>query len=65
MKETRLYGLFEKINGKWQRIGNLAFRKSVAIRVFQSALLGGTMNGKEMGLRVVKGTPAPNGWEAV
>lgn len=39
MKETRKYSLFEKREGKWVRISELAYKKSTAIRVFQSALL--------------------------
>jgi hypothetical protein len=65
MRETRLYGLFVRNGKKWERIGALAFRKSVAVRLFQTALLNGSMQGKEMALRPVAGKPAPEGWESV
>jgi len=45
-KEKRQYGLFEKQDGKWVRLHeNLSFHKSVAIRIFQSALLAPHLNG--------------------
>ena len=54
-KETRLYGLFERQEGKWIRLfDTLSFRKSVAVRLFQNHLLSGTMEGKEMALKPVK-----------
>jgi hypothetical protein len=60
MRETRLYGLFEKEklpNGKFQftRVcGRAAFRKTEAVRCFQSLLLGGALQGRVMELRPVK-----------
>jgi len=54
MKEKRLYSVFEKKDGKWERLTTLAFKKEAAIRIFQNILLGGSCAGKEMALRVVK-----------
>lgn len=46
MKETRQYGLFEKQNGTWVDIApTLHFKKSVAVKVFQNALLAPYFNG--------------------
>ena len=46
MKETRKYGLFEKKDGKWVRIfPKLSFPKSIAVRIFQNALLAQAMQG--------------------
>lgn len=55
-KETRLYGLFEKVEGKWVRLlPTLSFTRSKAVKVFQNALLAGIFDGKTRTLRVVKG----------
>ncbi len=54
MTQTRLYSLFEKVNGKWERQSGLALHKSSAVRVFQNALLNGFFAGREVSLRVVK-----------
>ena len=59
MRETRLYGLFEKrvIDGKviHERLcSKAAFRKTAAVKLFQSLLLDGTIQGKVMELRPVK-----------
>jgi len=54
-RRTRLYGLFEKQNGKWERIRDgMAYPKATAIHVFQSALLKPFMvGGPERRLRPV------------
>jgi hypothetical protein len=55
--EKRLYGIFEKVNGQWVRIHEpLAFKKSVAIRVFQNALLAPYLgyNDSVRGIRELK-----------
>lgn len=40
MKETRKYGLFEKVNGKWLRLReNESYTKTLAVSRFQNALL--------------------------
>jgi hypothetical protein len=55
-KETRLYSLFEKQDGKWVRISRQALRKSHAVTVFQDALLGYALAGTlERRLKVVAG----------
>jgi len=57
MKETRLYGLFEKRDGQWVRLApSLAFTKSKAVKVFQNALLAYALGGVEhpRELRLVK-----------
>ena len=55
MRETRLYSLFELQNGKWVRVNSNAFRKSSAVRIFQSALLASFLHGApQRKLRVVK-----------
>ena len=59
MKETRLYSLFEKQEGKWVRQSGLALRKSSAVRIFQNALLNGFFAGRQVSLRVVP--PSPTG----
>jgi hypothetical protein len=38
---TRLYSIFQKIDGKWVRQSELAFGKATAVRVFQNRLLAG------------------------
>lgn len=54
MKETRLYGLFEKVDGKWVRLcPSCAYKKSLAIRIFQNHLLAGSFEGKTRALRPV------------
>jgi len=55
MKETRLYGLFEKQDGRWVRlIPNMSAKKSAAVRIFQTLLLSGTLEGKNRALRPIK-----------
>ena len=48
----RLYGLFEKQDGKWVRLlPTHAYAKDTAIRVFQSILIDGVFAGKVRELR--------------
>lgn len=48
----RLYGFFRKVDGKWVRdYDSLAATKERAVRLFQSALLAGAMNGQSVALR--------------
>lgn len=54
MRQPQMYGLFEKINGKWIRLYGCAYSKETAIRVYQNQLLTMSMNGREPGLRAVK-----------
>lgn len=54
MKQTRLYSLFEKVDGKWIRQSGLALHKDIAVKVFQGALLNAFFAGRTVGLRVVK-----------
>lgn len=55
MKETRKYGLFDKIDGKWiRREGTGSYRKSLAVKIFQNALINGFFDGKQTSLRPVK-----------
>ena len=55
MKETRLYSLFEKQDGKWVRLTSLSFKKSTAVKFFQGLLLDGILYlGKKRELRPVK-----------
>jgi len=56
--ETRLYSLFEKVNGRWVRQSGLALRKSAAVRIFQNALLNGFFAGRHVALRPVPYTPS-------
>lgn len=45
-RETRLYGLFENQGGQWVRLfPAIAYKKSVAVRLFQNALLAPCLNG--------------------
>jgi hypothetical protein len=53
-KESRLYSLFHKIDGKYVRQSPLAYKKSLAVRVFQSRLIDGCLAGLEICLRPVK-----------
>lgn len=54
MKTVRKYSLFHKEGKRWVRQSPLAFSKETAIRVFQDALLAGSMSGKTVALRPVK-----------
>ncbi len=57
MKETRLYSIYLKVDGKFQRdpaTANLAFKKSTAIRIFQNRMLYYAMSGIAFELRPVK-----------
>ena len=56
MKDTRMYGLFEKQGSKWVRlVPTLAFRKKIAVSVFQNMLLNAVFSGgPERRLRPVK-----------
>lgn len=45
--EKRMYGLFEKQDGKWVRVyPELAYPKQVAVRIFQNKLLGHVLYGE-------------------
>ena len=55
MPTVKAYGLFEKIAvRKYQQIGDKAYPKPIAIRVFQTQLLNGFFSGKHLSLRPVK-----------
>lgn len=55
MKEKRMYGLFEKQDGKWVRLyPTFSAKKSGAVRIFQNLLLGGVLEDKQRALRPVK-----------
>jgi hypothetical protein len=55
MRQKRLYALFEKRDGRWERVSKSALIKEVAIRVFQDALLAHVLEGApERSLRPVK-----------
>lgn len=56
MKDTCMYGLFEKQDGRWVRLAPTpAFRKKIAVSVFQNMLLSAVFSGgPERRLRVVK-----------
>lgn len=56
MKESRLYSMFEKqADGTFKRVSELSYKKSDAIRIFQTALLDGAMGYRPVcELRVVK-----------
>lgn len=58
-RETRLYSLFQRNpqTGKWDRVSELAYRKTMAVRIFQTRLLNGTMMGHEMALKPVAAAP--------
>jgi hypothetical protein len=50
----RLYGLFEKIDGKWVRLHpTMGYTKETAVRVFQGALLDGFFSGRHIELRTL------------
>jgi len=51
MANKRTYSLFTKENGKYIRLSSSAYHKDVAVRLWQSALLAGSMNGHSMYLR--------------
>ena len=51
MKTQKTYSLFAKEGKKWTRLTPLALGREHATRLFQDALLGGTMNGFNMALR--------------
>lgn len=57
---TRNYSLFEKLEGKWQRMTSIAMPKQAAVRFFQNQLLSGSMQGRNMALRPVP--KAPDAW---
>lgn len=55
MRNARTYSLFTKDEGgRYTRLSGLAFRKPIAVRHFQNALLAGSFMGCAMSLR-----PAP------
>lgn len=62
---VRMYGLFEKVDGKWVRLKPAqAYKKPTAVRVFQNDLLAGFFGGDgvkgERALRPIpKEKPAP------
>jgi hypothetical protein len=56
---TRMYSLFRKVDGRWQRVPNAgAFPKATAIRVFQDRLIGSAFSGSPCELRPVNETPS-------
>ena len=52
--KKRYYALFEKVNGKWERLSAAAYYKETAVFIWQNALLEGFFNGKQRELRPVK-----------
>ena len=60
MKQQRMYGLFEKRDGKWVRMYPcLAYTKACAIRLFQNELLAGCFGGADVqGVRELRPLPA-------
>lgn len=51
---NRLYGLFEKQDGKWVRLfPSHAYTKQTAIRLFQTQLINGVFEGKIRELRAL------------
>jgi len=51
----RQYGLFEKVDGKWERIfPTLQFSKSVAVKAFQNALMAPYMVGIRGDIRGIR-----------
>ena len=60
MKQGRKYSLFVKDDKKWVRLTALSFDINTSRRVFQNALLGGTLRGLNMGLRPVDGDDYDN-----
>ena len=57
MPTVKAYGLFEKVAPrKYQQIGDKAYPKSIAVRVFQNQLIIGFFSGKHLSLRPVKDT---------
>jgi hypothetical protein len=54
MRQSRLYALYEMVDGKWVRRSRYAYRKSSAVRLFQSSLLEGFFSGKRVELRPTK-----------
>jgi hypothetical protein len=54
MRQSRLYALYEMVDGKWVRRSRYAYRKSSAISLFQGSLLGGFFSGKKVELRPTK-----------
>ena len=57
----RTYSLFAKEGTKWVRISAAAFTLETARRLFQSGLLGGTMQGVKMELK--RAIPDPDNHE--
>lgn len=52
--EKRMYGLFEKQDGKWVRLfPSHAYPKQTAIKLFQTQLIDGFFVGKVRELRVL------------
>ena len=46
--KPRMYGLFERQDGKWVRLyPEMAYRKDVAVKLFQNALLAGIFGDAE------------------
>jgi len=53
-RNPRLYGLFYRVNGKYERqYPNLAYTLPTARRLFQSFLIAGSLSGKGACLRPV------------
>jgi len=47
LMEKRMYGLFEKQEGKWVRVyPDMAYTKQTAVRIFQNKLLGHALYGE-------------------
>lgn len=58
MRETKLYSVFERTRGttRWKRISHYAYKKSLAVRIYQPLLLDYLLSGNmsiERRLRVV------------
>lgn len=63
--KSRLYSLFHKVGKRHIRQTGLAYGKSAAVRIFQSALLDGFFAGKGASLRVVKASYSATELESV
>lgn len=54
-RPRRMYSLFVKEGKNWIRLSPLSMELNSARRLFQGALLGGSLRGLHMGLRPVDG----------
>lgn len=52
-KQKRLYSLYKKVGARWEKQSNVDLFKAQAIRVFQTRLINGSMNGERLELRPV------------